>query len=152
MVDDHSLEVPVSRVLKLLRAYENLLAQVSTAGTETDELRQLMDLLFLYKHLTIKQLRDRIEASNDHREGNFSQRMRDLIETTSINQLRNRNFLRTLTKEELAVVSNKLLGLSKSLILRTNRKDAEQLIRRAIENRDTLDTIAWHASKTIQDE
>jgi hypothetical protein len=135
----------VQEVSVLLKATQQYLFKINKYQ-DSDKLKQLIQILKPYKNLTLNDIDNALKIGVKSK--NIKQNI-DYIKVKDITfeQIQDSNIRKTLSREELALVAQKELGISKWRLLKLSRSEMDIEIENAIENYQTLNTIAKNASK-----
>lgn len=136
----------VREITKLLSDFRLFLQKMEADESKIKIINQFISIFKPYDTIRI----DKIEKVLKN---NFGATKLDVIEKTdkimraSINDLKNQEFIKKLTKEELAVVAQILLGISRGKMMQLKRSEMESQIENALENIETLKIIEKNAKK-----
>jgi len=139
-------KVRVAHLLKILKANEAFLKNLSGGHGDWHDLTSFIDVLKPYGRLTLDDLssilRETVKRSEDH----VSKQRTEFLKKAGFSQLRNSGFRLLLSREELSEMAQKELGISKWKLMKMSRKEMDKVIQNALDNVETLDTIARRAS------
>lgn len=122
------------------------LRSLSEGQERSQELALFIDALKPYGTLTLDELISILEDKKNKRKSHADIEKRELLRKATLSQLKDSEFRSLLSREELSELAQRELGISKWKIMKMSRNEMEKVIQNALENVETLDTIARRAS------
>jgi hypothetical protein len=139
-------KVRVAHLLKILKANETFLKSLSGGQRDWQNLTLFIDALKPYGRLTLDDLSLILQETTKRSEVHANSERREFLNKAGLSQLRDPGFRLLLSREELSELAQRELGISKWKLMKTSRKEMEKVLQNALENVETLDTIARRAS------
>lgn len=137
----------IGEVLKTVKVLETLLKSVGASADEQEKLSTLIDFLSGFRNMTFDQLADELKVkTRKGRTRHSSDAWLLELHDKSLSDLRNPHIRYSLSRRALSELAQRELGLSRAMLMKMSRREMEVTIRRAIENTDTLSSIAKHAA------
>ena len=138
----------VSDAIIGLRAARNFVKDIDRDHPTSQALDDLVRVLQPYSRLTLRDIESILRLTSKERVSIISDRRRKELETITLEQLRDESLRNLLSNEELALVAQHVLGMARSSLIKIGRKGMEAAIDNALENIQTLNTIAENASRS----
>jgi len=110
------------------------------------DLTLLIDALKPYGRLTIDDLSSILQETTKRSEGHANAERTELLKKAGLPQLQDSRLRLFFSREELSELAQRELGISKWKLMKMGRKGMDKVIQNALENVETLDTIARRAS------
>ena len=135
-------QLKVAYLLKLLKANDAFLKSISNSKSGSRDLSLLIDVLKPYAQLSLQDLEAYLgQCSGKPAQGIINAEKEKLLQEAGLPQLRDPRFRAALSREELANLAQRELGVAKSTLMKVGRDDMEKIIENALENVDTLHTL-----------
>jgi len=106
----------------------------------------LINTLKPYGRLTLDDLSSILQETKKGSKGHVNAERTEFLEKAGFSQLRDSGFRLLLSRKELSELAQRELGISKWKLMKMSKKEMNAVIQNAIENVETLDTIARRAS------
>ena len=139
-------KVRVAHLLKILKANETFLKSLSGGQGDWQNLTLFIDALKPYGRLTLDDLSLILQETTKRSEVHPNSERKEFLNNAGLSQLRDSGFRLLLSREELSELAQRELGISKWKLMKASRKEMEKVLQNALENVETLDTIARRAS------
>ena len=140
-------QLKVGYLIKLLKANNTFLKSISNNKSDMQDLSLLIDILKPYARLSLQDLDTSLDkCSSMPAQSIISAEKKKLLQDAGLPQLREPRFRSALSREELSNLAQRELGVSKSTLMKLGRGEMEKVIDNALENVDTLHTIAKRAA------
>lgn len=139
-------QVRIAHLLKILKANETFLKSLSGDRGDRQYLTLFIDALKPYGRLTLDDLSSILREMTKRSEGHANAERTEFLKKIDLPQLRDSGFRLLLSREELSELAQRELGISKWKLMKMSRKEMDKVIQNALENVETLDTIARRAS------
>jgi hypothetical protein len=134
--------------LIVLKAARNFLRDTSKDPSSSHALDELIALLQPYRRLSLRDVESTLRIASRRKDFVLSEERLRHLATIRFDQLKDPKIRQAFSNEELAILAQRLLGIAKWNLIKSGRKKMEAAIENALENFQTLNTIAENASKS----
>ncbi len=132
----------------VLKATRNFLREIGRNPSSSQLLDELIVLFEPYRRLNIKDLESTLRIVSRRKNMMISDERVGQLDTISFDHLKDPKIRQSLSDAELALLAQRILGIAKWNLIKGGRKKMEAAIDNALENSQTLNTIAENASKS----
>ena len=137
----------VKDVIQSLSAFEQMLRKLEGGAGAAEDIGRMTRMLKPLGNRTLEDLERILKNTPAEKGRQISEERLRFLSKVELQQLADSSFRSSLSRDELALVAQRELGISKWRLLKTSRQEMDKTIQNALENLETLNTIADQASR-----